>query len=117
MRLGIPMVVTQLFIMGMGFVDTVMAGRYSAQALAGVALGGNVLWPVFMFMSGLTMALTPIVAQLRGAHKVNQIGEKVRQGLWIALACGVAMTSIMLLSKPFYHWLDAGPAVTQIALG
>ncbi|HCC45602.1 MAG TPA: hypothetical protein DEQ32_14450, partial [Gammaproteobacteria bacterium] len=72
MRLGIPMVVTQLFIMGMGFVDTVMAGRYSAQALAGVALGGNVLWPVFMFMSGLTMALTPIVAQLRGAHKVNQ---------------------------------------------
>ena len=117
MRLGIPMVVTQLFIMGMGFVDTVMAGRYSAQALAGVALGGNVLWPVFMFMSGLTMALTPIVAQLRGAHKVNRIGEKVRQGLWIALACGVAMTSIMLLSKPFYHWLDAGPAVTQIALG
>ena len=116
MQLGIPMVITQLFIMGMGFVDTVMAGRYSAEALAGVALGGNVLWPVFMFMSGLTMALTPIVAQLRGGGEADKIGEKVRQGLWIALACGLAMTSIMFLSDPFYRWLGVEPAITQIAV-
>ena len=31
MKLGVPMVATQLFIMGMGFVDTVMAGRYSSK--------------------------------------------------------------------------------------
>jgi len=59
LQLGIPMVITQFFIMGMGFIDTVMAGRYSADVLAGVALGGNLLWPVFMLMSGVTMALTP----------------------------------------------------------
>ena len=78
LQLGIPMVITQLFIMGMGFVDTVMAGRYSADALAGVALGSNLLWPVFMLMSGVTMALTPIVAQLRGGGNVEESGEKVR---------------------------------------
>ena len=116
LQLGVPMVITQLFIMGMGFVDTVMAGRYSAQDLAGVALGGNLLWPVFMFMSGLTMALTPIVAQLRGGRRVEETGEKVRQGLWIALACGIAMTGIMFVSDPLYQWLDVDPAVIDIAI-
>ena len=110
------MVITQLFIMGMGFVDTVMAGRYSAVALAGVALGGNVLWPIFMFMSGLTMALTPIVAQMRGGSRLEESGEKVRQGLWIALFCGVSMTGIMLFVAPFYGWLDVDPEVTGIAV-
>ncbi len=117
LQLGIPMVITQLFIMGMGFVDTVMAGRYSAEDLAGVALGGNVLWPVFMFFSGLTMALTPIVAQLRGGGEVAESGEKVRQGLWIALGCGILMTGILLGCEPLYRWLEVDEGVVEIALG
>ena len=52
MKLGVPMVATQLFIMGMGFVDTVMAGRYSSEDLAGVTMGGNVLWPLLCFPRG-----------------------------------------------------------------
>ncbi|GIS18284.1 MAG: hypothetical protein CM15mP120_02000 [Pseudomonadota bacterium] len=41
------MVLTQLFIMGTGFIDTAMAGHYGAADLAGVALGGNLMWPLF----------------------------------------------------------------------
>jgi MATE family multidrug resistance protein len=117
LQLGVPMVATQLFIMGMGFVDTVMAGRYSATDLAGVAMGGNVLWPVFMFMSGLTMALTPIVAQLRGADEISESGEKIRQGLWIALATGVVTVAILLNVEPLYIWMGVDERVTAIAIG
>ena len=68
-RLGTPMAATQFFIMAMGFLDTAMAGHYDSTHLAGVALGSNVLWPVFMLLTGCTMSVTPIVAQLVGGGR------------------------------------------------
>ena len=116
MKLGVPMVATQLFIMGMGFVDTVMAGRYSSEDLAGVTMGGNVLWPLFMFSSGLTMALVPIVAQLRGANKVTDVGEKARQGLWVAFVMSFVVVGMMLNAEPFFIWLGVDANVIRIAV-
>ncbi len=116
LELGLPMVATQLFIMGMGFVDTVMAGRYSTTDLAGVALGGNLLWPVFLFMSGITMALTPILAQLRGAKRLEGSGEKVRQGLWIAITAAVVTIIIVLMAEPLYIWMGVDREVIRVAM-
>ena len=96
------MVATQFFIMAMGFLDTAMAGHYSSVDLAGVALGGNILWPVFMLMSGLTMALTPIVAQLRGATAVDQAGSKIRQGLWVALFASFVCVAVIINAEPIF---------------
>ena len=39
LRLGWPVILGQLCIMATGFLDTLMAGRYSATDLAAVALG------------------------------------------------------------------------------
>ena len=116
LQLGLPMVATQLFIMGMGFVDTVMAGRYSTTDLAGVALGGNLLWPIFMFMSGLTMALIPILAQLRGAEQLDGSGEKIRQGLWIAITAAVVTIAIIQMVEPLYVWLGVDGEAIRIAM-
>ena len=80
--------------MAMGFLDTAMAGHYSATDLAGVALGGNILWPIFMLTAGVTMALTPITAQLRGADRVQEIGALVRQGIWIAF--GASLVTVVV---------------------
>ncbi len=111
------MVATQLFIMGMGFLDTAMAGRYSSVDLAGVAMGGNLLWPVFMFMTGLNMAITPMVAQLMGAEKAGDAGGLVRQGVWIALTASVATMIIMQNAEPFFYWIGVDEAVTVVATG
>ena len=111
------MVATQLFIMGMGFLDTAMAGRYSSVDLAGVAMGGNLLWPVFMLMTGLTMAVTPMVAQLTGAEKVGDAGGLVRQGVWMALTASVATMIIMQNAEPFFYWIGVDEAVTVVATG
>ncbi|MEE3110292.1 MAG: MATE family efflux transporter, partial [Pseudomonadota bacterium] len=62
-RLALPAVATQLAQMGMGVLDTVMAGRVSAEDLAGVALGGNIIWPTMLLLMGVLMALTPNIAQ------------------------------------------------------
>ena len=109
------MIATQFFIMGMGFVDTAMAGHYSSLDLAGVALGGNVLWPVFMLMTGLNMALTPIVAQLNGAGRRSESGTVVRQGLWIAVGASALGIVVILNAQPIFELAGIDPAAADIA--
>lgn len=113
--LGWPMILTQLFIMGTGFVDTVMAGRYSPTDLAGVSLAGNVLWPSFMLLTGITMALSPITSQLRGAGKTQEVGEQVRQGLWLCLACSAVLIVILLQAEHLFRLANIDTEVARIA--
>ena len=116
-RLGAPMMATQFCIMGMGFVDTAMAGHYASVDLAGVTLAGYMLWPVFMLMTGLTLAITPIVAQLTGAQRVGDSGAIVYQGLWIALFTSLVTVAILQNSHRFFALLSAEPAVVEVAVG
>ncbi|MBW2275582.1 MAG: MATE family efflux transporter [Deltaproteobacteria bacterium] len=117
LSLGLPMMATQFCIMAMGFIDTAMAGHYDAVDLAGVAMGGNVLWPVFMLMTGFSMALTPIVAQLRGAGRVGESGAVARQGIWIALIASVVTVAIIVEAEPLYRWAGVDAEVTRVAMG
>jgi len=109
------MVATQFFIMAMGFLDTSMAGHYASLDLAGVAMGGNVLWPIFMLLSGFNMALTPMVAHFRGENRIRQIGGLVRQGLWLALFSSIAMITILYNAKPIFEVFNIDAAVADIA--
>ncbi len=109
------MVLTQLFIMATGFLDTAMAGHYSAVDLAGVSLGGSILWPAFMLLTGLTMALTPITSQLRGGGRAQDVGHQVRQGLWICLATSTLLVLVLLNAAPLYALAGVDPAAADIA--
>jgi MATE family multidrug resistance protein len=109
------MVLTQLFIMATGFLDTAMAGHYSSVDLAGVALGGNILWPVFMLLTGMTMALTPITSQLRGAGKLADVGHQMRQGLWMCLVTSTVLVTVMLNAGPIYAWAGVNAEASVIA--
>jgi MATE family multidrug resistance protein len=115
LRLGAPMVATQFFIMAMGFIDTAMAGRYDSTHLAGVALGGSILWPVFMLTTGFTMAITPIVAQLRGSGAVQESGAQVRQGLWLGLAASALCVLVVTNAAPIFAFVEVEPAVRIVA--
>ncbi len=117
LRLAWPMMLTQLFIMGTGFLDTSMSGHYSATDLAGVAMAGNVLWPTFMLLTGITTALTPIVAQLRGSGQTAAVGSRVRQGLWVALTGAALMSIVIVNAEPVLQFAGIEPAVIGIAMG
>lgn len=117
LRLGAPIMATQACVMGMGFLDTAMAGRYSAVDLAGVTLAGTILWPIFMFMTGLTMAVMPIVSQLVGARRTGECGDIIRHGVWVALGCSLVTIVILRSTAPLFALMDADAAVVAIAIG
>lgn len=114
-RLGLPMVATQFFIMATGFLDIAMAGHYSSADLAGVALGGNVMWPMFMLMSGFNMALTPMVAHFRGENRIHQMGGLVRQGLWLAIFSSFVIVIVITNADWLFQLFSIDQDVTDIA--
>ncbi|MCB1647008.1 MAG: MATE family efflux transporter [Pseudomonadales bacterium] len=115
-RLGLPILGAQLAQMGMGVVDTVMAGRVSAADLAGVAVGGAVMWPVIMGMMGVLQAVTPSVSQLNGEGKRHEVGALVRQALWMALAAATLVAVLINNAAPFYRLLEVDPAALKVTL-
>ncbi|MDH3713765.1 MAG: MATE family efflux transporter, partial [Gammaproteobacteria bacterium] len=74
-RLAGPLIVAQLSQVGMGFTDTVMAGRLSPLDLAAVAIGSMLLLSVFLLFFGILNSVSPTIAQLKGAGRDRDIGR------------------------------------------
>ena len=53
LALAIPVILAQIAQTAMGFVDTVMAGGYSATDMAAVAIGTSIWLPAILFGHGL----------------------------------------------------------------
>ena len=69
LKIALPLIAAQLAGVGMGTVDTVMAGRLGKEALAAVSAGANLNVVFFVFFMGVLMACSPIVAQRAGAGR------------------------------------------------
>jgi MATE family multidrug resistance protein len=77
--------ISQLAQVGMGVTDTVMAGRYAAIDLAGVALGTSVWVPIYVAFAGLLIANTSLVAHAIGADDSQRARRTAQQAVWMAL--------------------------------
>ena len=115
-RLAAPLAATQLLQMGMGIVDTVMAGRLSAADLAGVALAGSVMWPVMMLMMGTLQAVTPTVSQLHGAGRAGEAGEVVRQALYLALVAAAIIILAVSNAENWYALAGTDPEAVAVSV-
>ena len=110
-----PMMLAQIAAVGLGFVDTVMAGGAGKEDLAAVALGSSAFATVFITWMGVMAALNPIVSQLNGAGKYAEVGETGRQGLWFGLFLGMAgMVLLLAAVPPFLAYLDLPQRVEKM---
>jgi MATE family multidrug resistance protein len=112
-----PLVIGQLAQTGMGVVDTMMAGGYGKFHLAAIALGAAVWLPVFLFMSGVLLALTPYIAQTQGAEDPQRARVGLMQGLWLAVGLAVLAGSILLSASHWLTFFSLEPAVADITSG
>ena len=109
--IGWPIIVAQVSQTGMGFVDTLMSGRYGPQDLAAIAVGSSIWLPVFLAASGVLMATTPLVAHFVGASQLTRTREVLTQGAVIALALGLLSVLILHNTLPLLHWMAVDPAL------
>ena len=90
LRHGLPLIAAQVLSIANGLVDTLVAGRLGPNALGAVAVGAGVIFFVTIAGIGLMAALSPTMAALRGQGRRAEVGVVFRQGVWMALAFGLA---------------------------
>ncbi len=86
LRLGWPLVLTNLAQTAMTATDVMMMGQLGPDALAAGALGSNLYMAVLIFGIGVMAAVSPMLSiELgRNRHAVREIRRTVRQGFWAA---------------------------------
>ena len=97
LQLAVPAILAQLAQMSFGVIDTIMAGRYSADALAAVAIGVSIFNPIIVFIIGIFLALSPITAQYNGED--NKLGVKRSFQTGIVISIILALPSAVLLTS------------------
>ncbi len=114
LTLAWPMMLAQIAAVGIGFVDTVMAGAAGKENLAAVALGSSVFSMVFITFLGVMTSLNPMISQLWGEEKIREVGETGRQGLWFGLILGIVGMLVLWAAIPVLQWyLELSESVEQ----
>jgi MATE family multidrug resistance protein len=85
LKLAGPLLVGQLAVIAFGVLDTAMTARYSADDLAALAMASAIFISVYVGLTGVVSALAPIAGQLFGAKRYDEIGEEVRQAIWLSV--------------------------------
>lgn len=117
LRLAAPLIAAQITFIGMGVLDTIMAGRLGGRELAAIAVGANIWMQAFVFFMGLVMAVSPIVAQrMGGGQAPERIGDFLRQVFALCLLLGLFwIIMIRVIAAPVIGLLHLAPATAQLA--
>lgn len=103
LRLGYPVLLTQLGIIVMSFTDTMMVGAYGVTELAAAAFVNSVMLIPLVMLSGLAGGLTPLIGALFTQGNHRETGRMTRAGLQINLIVSAIFT---LLMGGIYFMLD-----------
>ncbi len=103
--------VGQIAVMAFGVTDTLVAARYSSEALAALSVGSATYISIFVALLGVLTAQLPIWSELRGAGHTLSLGRSVRQSLYLALAITVVGMTLLLLPGPLLTWTQIPAAL------
>lgn len=87
----LPVLVTQVGMFGLTFFDTTMSGHHSPNDLAGVAVGSSLWTPVYTGLSGILLAIPPIVAQLMGKKDESKVRYSVVQAAYLSIGMAILL--------------------------
>ncbi len=118
MKLAAPLIVMQLAQIGSLTADIIMVGQLGKEALAATGIGAVIFYLAWLIGFGPVMAVSPIVAQILGAHPNDRarVRATVRMGFWaIAFMSPVLMLALFLWTRPVLLLLGQDPQIAAMA--
>ena len=97
LRLGGPIMLGQLGVIVVGFVDNIMVGHHGATELAAASFVNNFFALVFIFGMGFSYGLTPIIGGLFVGKEYDKAGEMLRNSLFVNFILSLLLVGIMSL--------------------
>lgn len=95
LTLTAPILATQLAQVGMGTIDTLMSGYVSTRDLAAVAIGSAVWTPVWLFLAGILVALSPAVAKSNAANDNANLPKLLSAAIALGVIAGLILGGLV----------------------
>lgn len=86
-----PVIVENLLQTAVGMVDLLMVSRLGAAAIAGVGIGTQILFVIFMSIGALAISTTALVARRTGERRPAEASRVLKQSVLLALGAGVLL--------------------------
>ena len=86
-----PVIVENLLQTAVGMVDLLMVSRLGAAAIAGVGIGTQILFVIFMSIGALAVSTTALVARRTGEQRPAEASRVLKQSVLLALGAGVLL--------------------------
>lgn len=115
LSLGIPLIGAQLAQLGIHTTDVVIVGQLGAEYLATIVLAGQFLFTIFIFGSGFSIAVVPMVAQAFGRGDATSVRRSLRMGLWVAIGYWMVMQPVFYHAEDILILLGQQPEVAALA--
>lgn len=106
-----PILVGQLASISISVADTVLAGHYSTDDLAAVAVASGLYISIVFAFVGILQAVAPIAAHHVGAHQPDQLPATLQNGLWLALTLSLPAMAVLVWPGALLSLSDMPPAV------
>lgn len=116
LSLAYPVMISQLGIIMMGVVDSIMVGRLGPVPLAAASLGNSLVFLILIIGLGSSTVLSPLIAILIGGKRYPEAGVYFRQSLIVNVALAIIMIVIILFGAKFIRYLNQPPDVIEYAI-
>lgn len=115
LRLAWPAALTQLGMMLLGLVDTVMVSHYSVHALAAASLGNQWATNCLMAGMGIVVGIDPIVSQAHGAQDARGMGLALQRGIILSGLVSIPVTLALMATETILLASGQDPLVAHHA--
>jgi len=115
LSLAWPMIIAQLAQVALQTTDVLMTGRLGPEALAAGALGAQLAIVFTIFGIGVLLAVSPLVAQAKGARDPRGVRRSIRQGLWAAIVLAVVLMAGLAFTEGMLLAVGQDPALSAAA--
>ena len=103
LRLGLPVLITEIGKIVVSFADTMMVGAYGTKELAAAAFVNNFFVVAIVMLIGFAAGATPLFGALYSQKKNLEMGQTIRVSLQLNAIAGVVFTIVMGV---LYFFLD-----------
>lgn len=96
-KIAIPISISQLGHIMVGFIDSVLAGNIGKDELAATTVSNNIFFPLLTFVLGITSGITPLAAYQYGKGNIEEMKRIHVNSFLINMVMGVGMYVLMYL--------------------
>ena len=113
--LSAPVAATQLGMMMMGVIDTMMVARVGLAELAAVAVASTWAWSSGSLVQGMIQGMDPLVSQAHGRGDGEAAGLALQRGIVIAIAASIPLALLWTVTEPLLLAFGQEAEVARLA--